>query len=161
MKLLHSETTFIDRMFPNMPHHVVCISNEVVANFPKKHRTRVVLRINGQGHIQCGLNTHSPGIRCMMVSKAHMKDLDLMAGEKVHIQVFEDPNPLGVEVPEVLEALIAQDPIIAQVWERLTDGRKRTICHSTKRIKNVDLQVERAIAFFEEEREKQSVRKRK
>jgi uncharacterized protein YdeI (YjbR/CyaY-like superfamily) len=97
----------------------------------------------------------------MMVSKAHMKDLDLMAGEKVHIEVFEDSNPLGVEVPEVLEALIAQDPIVAQVWERLTDGRKRTICHATKRIKNVDLQVEKALVFFEEEREKQSVRKRK
>ena len=49
MKLLHSDTAFIDRMFPNMPHHVVCISNEVVANFPKGARTRVVLRINGQG----------------------------------------------------------------------------------------------------------------
>jgi len=161
MKLLHSETTFIDRMFPNMPHHVVCISNDVVANFPKKHRTRVVLRINGQGDIQCGLNTHSSGIRCMMVSKTHMKNLNLMAGEKVAIEIFEDPNPLGVEVPEVLEALIAQDAIIAEVWERLTDGRKRTICHSTKRIKNVDLQVEKALAFFEEEREKQSARRRK
>ena len=47
MKLLHSDTAFIDRMFPNMPHHVVCISNEVAANFPKGTRTRVVLRING------------------------------------------------------------------------------------------------------------------
>ena len=43
MNLLHSDTAFIDRMFPNMPHHVVCISTEVAANFPKGTRTRVVL----------------------------------------------------------------------------------------------------------------------
>ncbi len=79
----------------------------------------------------------------MMVSKAHMKALDLMAGEKVAIEIFEDPNPLGVEIPEVLLALLDQDPIVAEVWAHMTDGRKRTICHSTKRIKNVDLQVER------------------
>ena len=161
MKLLHSDTAFIDRMFPNMPHHVVCISNEVVANFPKGARTRVVLRINGQGDIQCGLNTHSPGIRCMMVSKAHMKNLGLMAGEKVAIEIFEDPNPLGVEIPEVLLALLDQDPIVAEVWARMTDGRKRTICHSTKRLKNVDLQVERALEFFAAEQEKQRSKSRK
>lgn len=161
MKLLHSDTAFIDRMFPSMPHHVVCISNDVVANFPKKHRTRVVLRINGKGDIQCGLNTHSPGIRCMMVSKAHMKNLGMMAGEKVAIEIFEDPNPLGVEIPEVLLALLDQDPIVAEVWTRLTDGRKRTICHSTKRIKNVDLQVERALEFFAAEQEKQRSKGRK
>ena len=148
-------------MFPNMPHHVVCISNEVVANFPKGARTRVVLRINGQGDIQCGLNTHSPGIRCMMVSKAHMKALDLMAGEKVAIEIFEDPNPLGVEIPEVLRALLEQDPIVAEVWARMTDGRKRTICHSTKSLKNVDLQVERALVFFAAEQENQRSRGRK
>jgi len=90
MKLLHSDTAFIDRMFPNMPHHVVCISNEVVANFPKGARTRVVLRINGQGDIQCGLNTHS-----------------------------------------------------------------------TKRLKKVDLQVERALEFFAAEQEKQRFKGRK
>jgi len=161
MRLLHSETTFIDRMFPNMPHHVVCISNEVVANFPKGARTRVVLRINGGGDIQCGLNTHSPGIRCMMVNKSYMKNLGLMAGEKVDIEIFEDPNPLGVEIPEVLLALLEQDPIVAEVWARMTDGRKRTICHSTKRIKNVDLQVERALEFFAAEQEKQRSRGRK
>ena len=132
MKLLHSDTSFIDRMFPNMPHHVVCISNEVVANFPKRARTRVVLRINGLGDIQCGLNSHSPGIRCMMVSKAHMKSLGLMAGAKVAIEIYKDPNPLGLEIPEV-RLVLDQDPIMAEVWARMTVGRKRTICHATKR----------------------------
>jgi uncharacterized protein YdeI (YjbR/CyaY-like superfamily) len=57
-------------------------------------------------------------------------------------------------VPEVLKVLLAQDEVVERIWNKLTDGRKRTICHSTMRIKNIDLQVERALEFFEVEREK-------
>ena len=154
MKLLYSGTAFIEPMFPNMPHNVLSVSTAIIADFPQKHHTRIVLKINGEGHIQCGLNTHIPGMRCMMISKKHMTSLGLMTGEKVFFEIFEDPNPLGVEVPEVLKALLMQDPVVERVWSKLSDGRKRTICHSTMRIKNIDLQVERALEFFELEREK-------
>jgi uncharacterized protein YdeI (YjbR/CyaY-like superfamily) len=97
----------------------------------------------------------------MMVNKSYMKNLGLMAGEKVAIEIFEDPNPLGVEIPEVLLVLLEQDPMVAEVWARMTAGRKRTICHATKRIKNVDLQVARALEFFAAEQEKQRSRGRK
>jgi len=83
-----------------------------------------------------------------------MTSLGLMTGEKVFFEIFEDPNPLGVEVPEVLKALRAQDEVVERIWNKLSDGRKRTICHSTMRIKNIDLQVERALEFFEAERVK-------
>ena len=83
-----------------------------------------------------------------------MSDLGLLTGEKVAFEIFEDPDPLGVAVPEVLNALLAQDEVVERIWNKLTDGRKRTICHSTMRIKNIDLQVERALEFFEVEREK-------
>ncbi|MDA9945776.1 DUF1905 domain-containing protein [Schleiferiaceae bacterium] len=154
MKLLYSGTAFIEPMFPNMPHNVLSVSTTVIADFPQKHRTRIVLKINGEGHIQCGLNTHIPGMRCMMISKKHMTTLGLMTGEKVFFEIFEDPDPLGVAVPEVLKALLAQDEVVERIWNKLTDGRKRTICHSTMRIKSIDLQVERALEFFESEREK-------
>ena len=55
---------------------------------------------------------------------------------------------------KVLKALLAQDEVVERIWNRLTDGRKRTICHSTMLIKNIYLQVERALEFFESEREK-------
>ena len=74
--------------------------------------------------------------------------------EKVAFEIFEDPDLLGVAVPEVLKALLAQDEVVERIWNKLSDGRKRTICHSTMRIKNIDLQVERALEFFESEREK-------
>ncbi len=54
-----------------------------------------------------------------------MSDLGILTGEKVAFEIFEDPDPLGVAVPEVLNALLAQDEV-----------------------------VERALEFFEAEREK-------
>lgn len=81
--------------------------------------------MDGEGHIQCGLNSHIPGMRCMMIRKKNMSDLGVLTGEKVAFEIFEDPDPLGVAVPEVLKALLAQDEV-----------------------------VERALEFFEAEREK-------
>lgn len=54
-----------------------------------------------------------------------MSDLGILTGEKVAFEIFEAPDPLGVAVPEVLNALLAQDEV-----------------------------VERALEFFEAEREK-------
>ena len=50
MKLLYSGTAFIEPMFPNMPHNVLSVSTAIIADFPRKHRTRIVLKINGEGH---------------------------------------------------------------------------------------------------------------
>ena len=108
MKSLYTGTAFIEPMFPNMPHNVLSISTAIIADFPQKHRTRVVLKINGEGHIQCGLNSHIPGMRCMMISKKQMTDLGLLTGEKVAFEIFEDPNPLGVAVQSAQSASCAR-----------------------------------------------------
>ena len=51
-------------------------------------------------------------MRCMMISKKNMSDLGILTGEKVAFEIFEDPDPLGVAVPEVLKALLAQDEVV-------------------------------------------------
>lgn len=62
-----------------------------------------------------------------------------------------DPDPLGVDIPEVLEELLHQDSEAKNTFNRLAHSRKRTLIHRINRIKNIDIQVRQILNFLEEE----------
>lgn len=121
------------------------IPASVVAGFPEGKKTRLLCTLNGTLTINCGLNHLGDGDFFIIISTRHMKSLQLKAGATVDYLLQPDPDPLGVPMPEVLEALLAQDAELKERFDRLTMGKKRFVIHSIARIKNIDLQVQRAI----------------
>ena len=77
-----------------------------------------------------------------------MKKLKKVLGDEVSFEIYEDPNPLGVEVPEVLDVLLVQDDQLKAIYDKLTDGKKRSLIYSINKVKNVDLQVEKITTFL-------------
>ena len=125
-----------------------------VAHFPRGKQTRLICTLDETLDIHCGLNHMGDGNFFLIVASKYMKKLGKEVGAQVSYVIREDPNPLGVEVPEVLEALIAQDPTIKEAWDQSTDGRKRTLIYTIQRVKDFDKQVKAIIDFVEEEERK-------
>ena len=65
---------------------------------------------------------------------------------------MEDPNPLGVAIPEVLEALLSQDEEAKQTLEAMSDGKKRSLIYTILKVKDIDEQVHIALQFLQEVR---------
>lgn len=63
-------------------------------------------------------------------------------------ELQEDPSELGVDMPEVLEALLAQDDELKVRYEQLTDGKKRGLIYSIDKLKDIDKQVLIAVAII-------------
>jgi hypothetical protein len=135
------------------------ITAEIVNQMEKKRATRLICTIDDHVVLRCGLNHLGNGDFYIMLAKRYIKEIGKEAGEMISYTLEEDPNPLGVEIPEVLEAYLAQDPDAATIFEKLTDGRKRTLIFSILRIKNVDKQVESILKFLQTEHEKQRAKK--
>ena len=135
-------------------YRCVIFEKSVVDSFPQGRKTRVILHIDDVLELQCGLQGYGDGRYFSMIGKSRLNGYTLEQGQAISVIVYEDPNPLGVEIPEVLEVLLEQDDIAKRVWTKLTDGRKRTLCHTLHRIKNIDKQVDKSLGFLEEEREK-------
>ncbi|WNJ17094.1 DUF1905 domain-containing protein [Pontibacter sp. G13] len=131
-------------------HHLV-IPHEVVDQFPRGKKTRVICTLNESLSYACGFNHLGNGDFFIIVAKRYLKQLDLEGGEEVLVQIQTDPNPLGVDIPEVLQVLLAQDQEAESTFDQLTDGRKRTLIYMLQRIKSVDLAVQKCLAFLEEE----------
>ncbi|MEM6299165.1 MAG: YdeI/OmpD-associated family protein [Bacteroidota bacterium] len=124
------------------------IDVDTVNQFEHKRATRLKCEIDGKLSYSCGLNHLGDGNFYIIVSGARMKKLEKTAGDTVTFGIYEDPNPLGVEIPDVLLAFLEQDEEIKKQYEALTDGKKRTLIYSIQKVKNIDLQIEKINTFF-------------
>ena len=121
----------------------------VVDQFPNKRKTRFLCTLDGQLTYQCGLNHLGDGNFFIIVSGKNLKAIKKNLGDKVSFKLQEDPNPLGVKMPEVLEVLLSQDEQLNSKFEKLSMGNKRHVIHSIIRIKDIDLQIAKAVEKIE------------
>lgn len=75
-------------------------------------------------------------------------------GEEVNYRIDEDPDQLGVDIPEVLTVFLEQDADSKAIFNKLTDGKKRSLIYSFVKLKDIDKQVRNIIDFLAKERQK-------
>lgn len=134
---------------------------DIVNQFEKKRATRLLCTLNDKLTIPCGLNHLGDGNFFIIVATKYMKKIGKQMGDVITFEITEDPNPLGVEIPEVLSVLLAQDEDAKKIFDQLTDGRKRTLIYTIIRTKSIDKQVEMALEFLQKEWEKIQKKKAK
>jgi hypothetical protein len=118
------------------------IPAEVVNQFDNKRHTRLICTINEHFSFQCGLNHLGDGNFFVIIGSQKMKEIGKKLGDKVRFEIKEDPNPLGVDIPEVLEAVLEQDEELKSIYENLSLGKQRSVIFAIQKIKSIDKQIE-------------------
>lgn len=124
------------------------LTAEETASLPQKGKTRLIAVFDGGLTLRCGLNPMGEGRYFIMLSKTALAALGLETGQRVEVTLYEDPDPLGAEMPEELRVLLDQNPDFAKRFEALTDGGKRTIIHGLLRIKSPEKRIEKAVDWL-------------
>ena len=117
------------------------IEAEIINQFKNKRHTRFLCTLEKSLTFQCGLNHLGDGNFFIILSGKNLQSINKQLGDNIHFELNEDPNPLGVEMPEVLEAILEQDDIIKAGFESLTVGKKRSVIFALNKIKVVDKQI--------------------
>ncbi|MEM9650078.1 MAG: DUF1905 domain-containing protein [Bacteroidota bacterium] len=130
------------------------IDANVVNTFSKKRSTRLVCTLENSISYSCGLNHLGNGNFFIIVATKYIQGLKKDLGQEMSFKIEEDPNPLGVEIPEVLEVLLSQDERANSIFQELSDGKKRSLIYAIRPIKDIDKQVKTIIDFLGKEREK-------
>ncbi len=84
----------------------------------------------------------------IIVSTKNLKAIDRKVGETIQFEIKEDPNPLGIDIPETIEILLEQDTALKDKFYKFTDGKKRSIIVQTSKIKDIDKQITRTIELI-------------
>ncbi|MCU0322345.1 MAG: YdeI/OmpD-associated family protein [Chitinophagaceae bacterium] len=124
------------------------IDAQIVDQFKNKRQTRFLCTLEKSLTFQCGLNHLGDGNFFIILSSKNLQTVDKKLGDKIHYELSEDPNPLGVEIPEVLEVILEQDETVKATFDSLTLGKKRNIIHQINKIKDVDKQIQKAIKLI-------------
>jgi hypothetical protein len=126
------------------------IDAEIINQFKSKRLTRFLCTLEKKLTFQCGLNHLGDGNFFIILSVGNLEVVQKKLGEKIHFEIKEDPNPLGVDMPEVLDAVIEQDEYLKTIFESLTLGKKRNIIHQFIKIKDMDKQIQKSIKLIKE-----------
>lgn len=124
------------------------IHAEIVNQFENKRHTRLICTLANQVSFQCGLNHLGDGNFFIILSTKNLKTIDKTLGDLINFEINIDPNPLGVDIPEVLLALLEQDETKKAKFEGLTLGKQRSIIHSVIKIKDIDKQIQKTIPLL-------------
>ena len=124
------------------------IDAEIVNQFKNKRQTRFICILEKSLTFQCGLNHLGDGNFFIILSAKNLQSVNKSLGENIIYELNEDPNPLGVEMPEVLEAVLEQDETLKVAFESLTLGKKRNVIHQITKIKDIDKQVQKTVKLI-------------
>ncbi len=124
------------------------ISADIVNQFEKKRHTRFLCTLDKKLTFPCGLNHLGDGNFFIILGSKNLKIVGKTLGDKICFELSEDPNPLGVDMPEVLEAFLEQDQNLKAVFDSLTLGKKRNVIHSINKIKDIDRQIQKIIQII-------------
>lgn len=124
---------------------VVEIPADIIKKLPAG-RVRVEGKLN-QVSFNLAVQSKKNGPKYLSVSQAMRKSARVKPGDKVKVSfVLVDPDKL--DLPEEMEAVLAQDDEGAKKWNRLTVGLQRSLVHYINSSKNVDVRIKRALLLI-------------
>ncbi len=126
------------------------IDADLVNELPNKRQTRFLCTLEKKVTFQCGLNHLGDGNFFIILSAKNLETVQKQLGDAIDFELREDPNPLGVEMPEILDVLLEQDENLKAIFESLTTGKKRNVIHQIIKIKDVDKQIQKSIRLIHE-----------
>ncbi|AZQ58168.1 DUF1905 domain-containing protein [Maribacter sp. MJ134] len=135
-------------------YYYLKLDTEIINQFSKKRATRIICTIDANVSYRCGLNHLGDGNFYVIVAGKYLEKLNKELGEEVDYRIDEDPDQLGVDMPEVLTVFLAQDSDSKAIFDKLTDGKKRSLIYSFVKLKDIDKQVKIINDFLAKESQK-------
>ena len=127
------------------------IDAKIINQFEKGRHTRLVCILDEKITLRCGLNHLGDGNFFIIVSEKNLNQLNKKLGSMIHFKIEEDPDQLGVEMPEILDVLLSQDENSKAIFDKISDGKKRSLIHTILKTKDLDKQIQTSTEFLKKE----------
>lgn len=127
------------------------IPNAIVFPFIEKNEKRFLVKATYQKteiSFHAALQKKNETYR-IMLSKKLQKELGSYPNDYFTIQFFKDTSTYGVHMPEEFEAVLQSDPEASELFESLTDGKKRGLIYHILKIKNSQTRIDKALLITE------------
>lgn len=127
----------------------VKIPDKVYKKLSADGKKRVICRIDDNEEFHGGFMPDGSGNYFIMLSKPKMKKFKLHVGQSVSVHLEKDLTKYGMKMPHEFEEVLASDPDGELAFEKLTEGKKRSLIHLVATVKNTDLRITKALTILD------------
>ncbi len=121
------------------------VSPDVADRFIEGNDRRVICTIaDRQLHVALMPNKFEYFI---MMNKSLVQQLGLGIGQKLEINIEKDRSEYGMDMPDELRELLAQDEEGSKYFHELTPGKQRTLIYVVSKVKNTNSRLNKALAI--------------
>ena len=142
-------TTHIYRLPHLMDMTYLEIRKEIIGEMGIKIGDRLICEVNSKVSWQCGMVALGNGDAYVSINTKRMKQLKLQVGDQVNVTLSMDESEFGMDVPEELQELLAQDEEGNNRFRQLTISKQRYIIYYVSQVKSSQLRIDRAILLIE------------
>lgn len=127
--------------------HYVRVPANVTAFFGSKGRVRVLGTMNGVA-VDRALIPDGEGGHVIVVGTDVRKKTKAEEGKKVVIDVYRNPTPDEIDIPEELAAAIEMEPEAIRKFAKMTPGMKRNMAYWVNSGKLPETRAKRAVEIL-------------
>lgn len=139
---------YLEPVDGSMLHHVIVVPDKFSGDLiSEKGPVRILCKIGTGSEFPCALiPRHNRYV--IAASKKLIKENNLLNGKPFLISIRPDPNN-GLELPEELIEVLAQDDFAFQVFNALKDGEKRGYIYYIRQGKSIETRIKRSFEIAE------------
>lgn len=138
-----------------MVHHVIIIPDDIAKQFIKgKGSVRILCSIGDKPEFPCALIPRH-GRYVIIASLKLIKENNLFIGSALNMSIRTDPGN-GLELPEELSEVLAQDDFAYKAYTALNDGGKRGYIYYIRQGKSVETRIKRSFEIAEKVKQRHS-----
>lgn len=144
---MHSTINYSTRIskLPHLPGHYIEVPPDVVQQLGGKFKVRLICTLNGKLTFQGGLVALGGGSGYISINSARLQRLGAKPGDEVRVRLEPDNSEFGVDIPEELAELFAQDDEGKRRFELLPPGKQRYLISYVASVKSSQLRIDRAL----------------
>jgi Bacteriocin-protection, YdeI or OmpD-Associated/Domain of unknown function (DUF1905) len=128
--------------------HYVFIPSEIIQKMGGSFSKRCHISVNQKVRWQGGFMALGEGNAYISISKKRMKEAGVELNDFVDVLLEEDNSEYGMDVPEELVAVFADDSEGFDRFEALSQGKKRYIINYVATVKSQEKRIERALLLI-------------
>lgn len=128
--------------------HYLTVKKSTIQKLGGSLKIRLLCSINGNKSFQCGLVALGNGEAYITINNKRMKEYGLKEHDQINVALLEDKSEYGMEMPEELVELLAQDREGKKRFELLSPGKQRYIIFYVAGVKNQQKRIDRALLLI-------------
>lgn len=127
----------------------IVLPHETGQGLMQKFGKRLLCTINGQTTIHSALMPIKSGGYYITIGKTYLKPLNATEGSVISVSFKKDASELQFKMPEELAAVLETDDEANAIFNKLTEGNKRSLAYLVTAVKNADARIKRALLIAE------------